>query len=160
MDLLLFSRYNDLLVENRHISAFFTNPSLIWSPRLRCSHRVWKLVSKNWSSWANRGENRTILRSLVLTHYQSVTDRQTDRHAANSNFTLMAITAKTNRLWADSLVYPHCSNVVSSLMFTADWTELSRLEIWRLAMRDCRFQNEFKPSLKTDKSQQWIKTGL
>jgi len=33
------------------------------------------LVSRNWSPWATLGENRMILRSLVLMHHQRVTDR-------------------------------------------------------------------------------------
>jgi len=39
-------------------------------------------LSKNWSRWLPDGENRTILRLLVLTHYQRVIDGQTDGHAA------------------------------------------------------------------------------
>ena len=34
------------------------------------------------------GKNRVILNSLVLTHYQRVTDRRTDRHSAHSEVAL------------------------------------------------------------------------
>jgi len=45
---------------------------------LLLEHSVWKLVLKTRVSVPSGGENRMILRLLVLTQYQRVTDRRTD----------------------------------------------------------------------------------
>ena len=59
------------------------------------------LVSKNWSLWATRWGNRMILSLLVLSQYQHLTDRQTDRHAAYSlvAHVLNRCVTKTGTAW-------------------------------------------------------------
>ena len=43
-----------------------------------------KVVPKTRVAGLAVGENCVIVRSLVLSHYQHVTDRQTDRHVARA----------------------------------------------------------------------------
>jgi len=73
----IFCRFRDITIYSSTICVLRTHPGLAWSPRLGCSPRI------GYESWYQKlpviwCENRTIPRSLVLTHYQSVTDRQTD----------------------------------------------------------------------------------
>jgi len=39
---------------------------------------VWKLISKNYTSWATDDVNRVILRPLVMRQYRAAYDKQAD----------------------------------------------------------------------------------
>ena len=59
--------------------VFQTGISMVWvRVRSQCDLRHESWSKKNLSSWATRRWSRMILRSLVLTHCQRVTDKQTD----------------------------------------------------------------------------------
>ena len=75
---LLFPKYNDLLVEN--LFFFTILPTQVLFQALACSPVSWvqKFVSKTTVFRLPDSENHVILRLLVTTQYQCVTDRWTD----------------------------------------------------------------------------------
>jgi len=68
----------------RYITTYFVLPTQMWVEAITrgvpLGPRVWKLVSKKRKSLGlPDGEKCMFLRSLILTHYRHVTDRETDR---------------------------------------------------------------------------------
>ena len=68
-----FPRYNDSVVENLRFFAVFIQITTVLFTAIRYDMKGYE----SWSSpRATRRENHVILRSLVLTHYQRVSDGQ------------------------------------------------------------------------------------
>ena len=83
ISLLLFPRYNDLIVKNLHFRRFYPPHSRLKPLQEGCPRTQDTKIGKKFLGY-RLGENRTILRLIVLTHYQRVTDGRTDRQTDRS----------------------------------------------------------------------------